>query len=149
MSMTKEVGRLNKSILQEYMDACELIKETECDIQKLNRRRCTIIHDSVKGSMNGFPYTESRFHMEGSPYTYQDDIRLRMQKKLLEERKADAERIKTEVESWMNHIPARMQRIVRYRYLEGLSWQQVAAKMGRKATESGIKKEFERFMKKN
>ena len=44
-------------------------------------------------------------------------------------------------------IPSRMQRIIRYRYLEGLAWKQVAARMGRKATENSVKKEFERFMK--
>ena len=43
-------------------------------------------------------------------------------------------------------IPARMQRIVRYRYLEGLSWEQVAARMGRGATADGVRKELERFL---
>ena len=47
----------------------------------------------------------------------------------------------------METIPMRMQRIIRYKIFEGMTWKEVAEKMGRKNTENGIKKEFERFMK--
>lgn len=46
-------------------------------------------------------------------------------------------------------IPIRMQRIIRYKIFEELTWEQTAVKIGRKATENGLKKEFERFMKEN
>lgn len=32
-------GRLDKTVLQEYIDACELVKDIEAEIQKLNRKR--------------------------------------------------------------------------------------------------------------
>ena len=44
-------------------------------------------------------------------------------------------------------LPVRMQRIVRYKFFEGLEWEQIAIKMGRKATKDSVRKEFERFMK--
>ena len=138
---------MDKSILQEYIDACELVKETEKEIQKLNRKRKTIIQTNVKGSMHEFPYVEQHFKVQGTTFTVKDDSSLRYEEKLLEQQKARAEQIKLQVEEWMLTIPSRMQRIVKYRYLEGLSWGQVAAKMGRKTTENGVKKEFERFMK--
>ncbi len=65
----------------------------------------------------------------------------------MEKRKADAEKIKTKVEEWMNTLPVRMQRIIRYKVFEGMTWQQVAKKIGRKATEESVKKEFQRFLK--
>lgn len=138
---------MDKIILSEYIDACELIKETEQDIDRLRKRKQTIVTGSVKGSMNDFPFAETHFKIEGTPYTYSDDLRLRAEEKLLEERKASAERIKVEVEAWMNTIPVRMQRIIRYKFFEGMSWEQTASRIGRNTTEEGVKKEFQRFMK--
>lgn len=138
---------MNREILNEYVDACELIKETEKDIARLQRRKQTIVTGNVKGSMHDFPYAETHFKVEGALYTYSDDARLRAEEALLVERKENAEKIKTLVEQWMNSIPVRMQRIIRYRFFEGLSWEQVADKIGRNTTGESIKKEFQRFMK--
>lgn len=140
---------MDKIILSEYIDACELIKETEQDIDRLRKRKQTIVTGSVKGSMNDFPFAETHFKIEGTPYTYSDDMRIRAEEKLLEERKASAERLKVEVEAWMNTIPVRMQRIIRYKFFERISWEQTADKMGKKATGDSIRKEFVRFMEEN
>lgn len=139
---------MNKEILQEYIDACELIKETEKDIGRLNQKKKTIIQTSVKGSSPDYPYTEQHFKIRGTAFTVKDDSRLRQEEKLLEQRKANAEKIKIQVEEWMLLIPARMQRIVRYRYLNEMTWEQVAGKMGRKATADGVRMELERFLEK-
>lgn len=138
---------MDKAILQEYMDACELVKETEREIQKLNRKKKTVVQTNVTGSMHEFPYVRQHFKVQGTTFTVKDDSHLRYEEKLLEQRKARAEQVKLQVEEWMLTVPSRMQRIIKYRYLEGLSWQQVAVKMGRKATENSVKKEFERFLK--
>lgn len=81
-------------------------------------------------------------------FNYADDSQLRYQKKILEERKSQAEQLKINVEEWLNTIPPRMQRIIKYKVFEELTWQQVAGKMGRRATEEGIRKEFNRFFEK-
>ena len=65
----------------------------------------------------------------------------------LKERLQNAEKIKHDVEVWLNTIPMRMQRIIRYKIFEGLTWAEVAIRMGRKATPDGIRKEYENFMK--
>ena len=140
---------MNKAILDEYIDACELIKETEKDIARLQRRKQTIVTGNVKGSMHDFPYAETHFKVSGTAYTYSDDRQLRAEEKLLEERKAKAERVKAGVEAWMNTIPMRMQRIIRYKFFEDKSWEQVAAQIGRKATGDSIRMEFQRFMGEN
>lgn len=136
---------MDKTILAQYIDACELIKETEEDIRKLRNRRQTVVQEVVKGSAPDFPYTAKTFHIFGIPWAIQDS-RLEMEEKLLEERKAAAEAIKVQVEGWMLTVPVRMQRIIKYRVFEGLSWGQVAKRMGRKTTEESIKKEYQRFM---
>lgn len=140
---------MEKHILQDYIDACELIKETEADIRKLKRKKKTIIQTNVKGSNPNFPYQEQHFKVQGTAFTFRDDSQLRIEEKLLTERKANAEKIKLLVEAWMNTIPNRMQRIIRYRIFEGESWEQVAKRLGRKATGDGVKMEYRRFLEKN
>lgn len=138
---------MDKTVLQEYIDACELIKDTEKDIRKLNQKKKTIIQTNVKGSMSEFPYVEQHFKIQGTTFSIKDDAQLRYEEKLLEQRKAKAEQVKLHVEEWMLTIPSRMQRIVKYRYLEGMSWERVAARMGRRATADSVRMELERFLK--
>ena len=54
------------------------------------------------------------------------------EEKLLKERKENANRIKRDVEQWMNRIPMKMQRIIKWKLFDGLTWQQVARKLGLK-----------------
>ena len=138
---------VDKQILYQYIDACELVKETEEDIQKIKQTRKRIEQDIVKGSSHDFPYTPVNFHVEGLSYSVvSDSSSLEVQEQILEERKAAAQAIKLQVEAWMLTIPQRMQRIIRYKIFDEMTWEEVAAKIGRKATGEGIRKEFDRFM---
>ena len=139
---------MDKEILSQYIDACELIKETEREIQRLRQRRKVILQDSVKGSMHEFPYAAQSYHIEGLAYaTVQTPGLLDDEEELLEERRAAAAEIKVQVEAWLNTVPQRLQRIIRMKIFEEMTWAQVAVRMGRKATPDGIRKEFENFMK--
>lgn len=140
---------MDKNILSQYIDACELIKETEEEIKKLNRKKKTVIQTNVSGSNPEFPYNPQHFKVQGTTFSVRDDSQLRYQQKILEERRRQAEQLKTNVEEWLNTIPPRMQRIIKYKVFEELTWQQVARKIGRKATETSVKKEYQRFLKKN
>lgn len=141
---------MEKEILNQYIDACELVKETEEDIRKLKERRQRIEQDSVKGSMPEFPYVAKNFHVEGLSYAeIRNPGQLNIEEKLLEERKVQAEEVKRRVEQWMQTIPIRMQRIVRMKIFEQMTWEQVATRMGRKATGEGVRKEFQRFFGEN
>ena len=139
---------MDKQILEQYIDACELIKDTQAEIRKLRKRRSQMQKDSVKGSAHEFPYTLQTYHLEGLGYAaVKDPDELDRMEELLAERIRNAEKIKRQVEAWLNTVSPRMQRIIRYRVFDDMTWAQVAVKMGRKATENGLKKEFERFMR--
>ena len=139
---------MDKEILEQYIDACELIKDTKEEIGKLRKRRRQIQKDSVKGSAQEFPYTLQTYHLEGLGYaTVKDPDELDRMEELLTARIQNAEKIKRQVEAWLNTVSPRMQRIIRYRIFEELTWAQVAVRMGRKSTPDGIRKEFEAFMK--
>ena len=138
---------MDKSILNEYIDACELIKDTEREIEKLRKKKKTVVQTSVSGSNPEFPYNPMHFKGYGTAFSCSDDAMLRMEERLLEEQRAECQRLKMEVQAWLNTIPKRMNRIIRYRIFEGMSWEKVADRMGRKATGDSIRMEFNNFMK--
>ena len=121
---------MDKGILEQYIDACELVKETEEQIRRLKNNRKTVVVDTVKGSMHDFPFAPKSFRQEGIAYaTVADPGQLDREEAILRERLQNAERIKHDVEIWMNSIPVRMQRIIRYKIFEKMT------------------KEYENFMK--
>lgn len=138
---------LNKDILMDYIDACELVKETEADIQKL--RKTEVVHDKVSGSNPDFPFQAQNFNISGQVEHYMESSELEKEKQLLQDRMVKARYKKIMVEKWMANAPARIQRLVRLKYFERLSWEQVAERLGGNSSGESIKKEFQRFMKNN
>lgn len=138
---------MDKEILKQYIDACEQVKEAKEDILRLKKNRKKIVQDRVSGSAHEFPYTVQSFHIEGLSYpVVKDPDELDRREAILQERLQKAEEIKREVDAWMLTIPQRMQRIIRYRVFEELSWSEVAIRMGRKATADSVRMEYLRFM---
>lgn len=45
-----------KQVLNDYVDACELVRETEEDIEALQNEESMMTSDKVKGSMKEYPY---------------------------------------------------------------------------------------------
>lgn len=139
---------MDKRILSDYIDACAQVKETKEALQKLQKAKKRRELDAVKGSSHEFPYTMQTYHLDGLAYAVVmdpgEEDRL---EEILRERLRNAEKIKHDVEAWMNTISMRMQRIIRYKIFEELTWSEVAARMGRKATPDGVRKEYENFMK--
>ena len=139
---------MDKGILEQYIDACELVKETEEQIRRLKNNRKTVVVDTVKGSMHDFPFAPKSFKVTGIAHdVVADPGGLDREEAILQERLQNAERIKHDVEIWMNSISVRMQRIIRYKIFEKMTWEQVAKRLGRRATGEGVRKEYENFMK--
>jgi len=138
---------MDKNILIQYIDACALISETEAEIRRLKKQRKKIEQDVVKGSSQEFPYVAKNFRIEGVAYSVvKDPLKVEIQEHLLKQRIEEAASIKLQVEEWMNTIPQRMQRIIKYRIFDGEPWGQVAIKIGRNATADSVRMEYERFM---
>ena len=141
---------MDKGILEQYIDACELVKETEEQIRRLKNNRKTVVVDTVKGSMHDFPFAPKSFKVTGIAHdVVADPGQLDREEAILQERLQNAERIKHDVEIWMNSISVRMQRIIRYKIFEKMTWEQVARRLGRRATEESVRKEYNRFFEEN
>lgn len=139
---------MDKKILEDYIDACAFIKDTEAEIARLEKKK-RYVQDKVRGSSPDWPYEERSFNIGGTTETVQDSAALAKERQILDEQRRIALDLKLGVEEWMKEIPFRMQRIIKYKFFNRLSWEEVATLMGKKCTENGIKKEFERFMRQN
>ena len=137
---------MNKELLKQYTDACELVRETEYEIRKLESKKKKLAQTSVKGSSPEYPYTEKHYHISGTVYTYEDSKAIERERQLLNERKTAAEQIKIKVEEYINTLNPRMQRIITYRYIKNMSWDEVAKKMKGKCTAESLRAEFKRLI---
>ena len=132
--------------LNDYVDAEALYKETVKEMTAIERKKTTIVHDFVKGSSQSFPYTAGNIHISGIQYTPEDEATLKEDEEILKERARKTKETKMMVEHYMLRIPPRMQRIIRYKIFDGDTWEEVAARIGRKATGESVKKEYQRFI---
>lgn len=139
---------MDKQILKDYIDAAELVKETEEDIRDLQAKKKTMAHICVKGSNPEFPYQEQHFTSEGTTFSWEDDKALRAEESILAERKRNAEKIRLQAQQEINRAPVRIQRIIRFRYFKNMSWEKVADRMGRGSTGDSVRMELDRFFSK-
>ena len=134
---------MDKSVILEYMDAKALEKETEEDLREI--RNAATVSDKVKGSNPDFPYNSQSFCIHGV-----DGDRIdRTREKVLEDKLRTARRIRIEAEEVFNSAPLRIQRIIRLRIMQRLPWSAVAARLGGRSTENGVRMEFTRWLKEN
>lgn len=137
-----------KELVRQYVDAAELVEETLADLEELSRKKCVAL-GKVKGSNPEFPYEARSFSMSGATCTFREAEKIREQERILEERYQAAVSAKEAAEKFISSAPPRIQRIIRWRYIKGLSWDETAVKMGGRAAVDTIRKEFYRFLKKN
>ena len=138
---------MDKKILEDYIDACAFIKDTEAEIARLEKKK-RYVQDKVRGSNPDWPYEERSFNIGGTTETVPDSAALAKERQILDEQRRIAMDLKLGVEEWMKKIPFRMQRIIKYKFFNRLSWEEVATLMGKKCTADGVRMEFNNFMKK-
>ena len=138
---------MDKSVLSEYTDALKLVEETEALLGRLKRIANEILKDSVKGSNPNFPYEPRTIRIEGIGDRVTTD-EIDALRKVLEARRDNAKRLRFDVETWMNTIPIRMQRIIQMKYFSGMTWEEVSRRLGF-ASPNAARMELERFLKNN
>ena len=156
---------VSKSILIQYSDLQQEIKETREKIEQLEREAIRIekklrdietkketVKDKVYGGMGGI----QGFVIEGFPLREYDKKKTELLTKrlLLNQRKSTLEILEfdllektNEVEEFIASIDdSRMRRIINLRFIEKLSWNKVADRIGGGNTEGSVKMAFQRFM---
>ena len=145
---------MDKDILVQYTDLQEEIRDIRRRAERAHGQLERLetegtVLDAVKGTRQDGTFGSIR--IEGFPYADYEKRRRSLQSYLL--KLADMEEklleLTNQAEEYINSIEdSRMRRIVQYRILDGLSWYEVADRMGGKATSNSCKKYFERFLKK-
>lgn len=137
------MGKEEKKILEQYVDACKMIEETEEEIRILKKRKT--IYDKVYGSSTCFPYNEKGFIVSGIPES--NMVRMQKEIEVLKKRKGEAMILKDKAEQIISKCPLRIQRIISFRIFERMKWNDVADAMGRNATGESIRKEYNNYFR--
>lgn len=158
--VTKEILTQYSDLLKEKEEVRNKIAYLEDRIPKLEEKIKKIedgevVKDKVRGGLGGI----QSFTVEGVPTEeYQKKRTELLSKKLmLNQRKSILEILEFEitekisdVEEFISSIDdSRMRRIINLKFIENLTWLQVANRIGGGNTESSIKMSFHRFMENN
>ena len=148
---------ITKHILDQYSDLRKEIEEVQEKIDKLNVEIPKIekrIHEiengeKVKDKVRGGDGGNQSFNIEGIPIKeYSKKLLLIQRKTTLELLKLEIEQKQNDVEEYIASIDdSRMRRIVSMRFIDNLSWNEVADRIGGGNTEGSVKMAFQRFMK--
>lgn len=141
---------ISKEILIQYSDLQEEVKEVRERINKTEEQIAKIekdgnVVDSVCGGNGGIQH----FKIEGFPYPEYS-----RKKTLLYARKATLASLEMELMETLNQVEefiasvedSRMRRIITLRFIDNLSWNKVADRIGGNNTDDSVKKAFYRFM---
>lgn len=134
---------MDKNQLKQYQDLCKEIKLLENRINKLESK--TIESDMVTGSNPHFPYQQITFHLEGE---VDNSFEICKHKKRLRNKIKRANRLKVEIENWIDEIfDSRIRMIFEMRYIENRSWIYISRKFG-SFNESYARMAHDRFLDK-
>lgn len=134
------------SLKQEKADNERIIKNIEKRIAELEEKGYKE-KDSVSGGRGGIQH----FSIEGFPYPryHREKSLLILRKKRWSETEEKLDKQISEIEEYLNSIDdSQMRRMIKYKYIEELSWQQVAERMGGGNTADGCRKALDRYLKK-
>ena len=124
-----------------------LKKEIDILKKQIENLDYTMTTVSVKGSNPDFPYEERNFKITGIDYeTYNKKLN-RLQKKLSRRVKELIDLVEETYEYIDNIDDSLIRQIISLRYINGLTWEQVAAHIGGNNTADSVRKAAERFLK--
>lgn len=138
-----------KDYIDQYGQLLGEVKDIEKKLADLCSEPGTEQFDAVQGSSKEIPYQKHSVSLHGfvqAPET------VKARKVLTGIYNAKLERlyaIIAEVESMLDSIDdAKARRIIRMRYLDGMEWQDIAAKTGCDDTEDSVRKYASRYLEK-
>lgn len=141
---------MTKDILIQYCDLQEEIKDVRKRIKKLEDELTKIedegtVIDSVTGGYGGTQH----FKIEGFPHPEYSKKKTRryMYKAQLEMAEEELLELTNKVEEYIQSIEdSRIRRITRLRYIDNLTWQEVANNIGGIATADSVRMEHNRYL---
>ena len=138
----------DKEKLSQYWDMGKEMIDLEIKIEKLYDKEKFI--DVVESSRKKFPFTKTSYKLESLELSDEkifDTLGLNID--TLEKRYNNLLNLRAEVERIISNIPrSRLRRIFTYRYIDHNTWLKVAFKMDDGSTADSVRKEHDRYLKK-
>lgn len=141
---------ISKEILIQYSDLQQEIIELQEKKKKLEKQFKSFLDggtvtDMVTGGNGGIQH----FKIEGFPVVAYEKARNALQKNIqkIEDKYTELLELQNEVEEYIESIEdSRMRRIIRMRFIDKLTWNQVADNIGGGNTEDSVRMAFNRFI---
>lgn len=141
---------ISKEILIQYSDLQQEIIELQEKKKKLEKQFKSFLDggtvtDMVTGGNGGIQH----FKIEGFPVVAYEKARNALKKNIqkIEDKYTELLELQNEVEEYIESIEdSRMRRIIRMRFIDKLTWNQVADNIGGGNTEDSVRMAFNRFI---
>lgn len=148
--------KVDKLVLSQYIDLQAEVNDLQKQIQRIEKELDKMEKDGiqesdiVKGTRTDGTYGTIKVTGFPLPRWEQTRLHLRRRKEKLQEAYDRYLEVTNQVEEYLESLDDfRMKRILQYRFLDGLSWGEVAMKMGKKYSADSCRKQVERFYQKN
>lgn len=141
-----------KKLLNEYNSLKEEKKDIETSLLRIQKQLKRLeekgykVKDVVKGGTGGIQI----FQIEGFPYPEYTKVKT---KSLLQQQKLSIkidkiDKVLNQIDNYINSIESsEIRRIITYRHINNMTWQQVSNKMGEYYTADGCRKLLDRYFK--
>ncbi len=123
---------MTKEILIQYSDMAEEVKDIRRRIEKIKAEiyNMDIVSDSVKGTRPNGTYGSIKITGYPTPRWAKKKAALDKNKELLEEKEIELLELMTQAEEYIESIhKSELRTMLRFYYIDGMSWTQVAHKM--------------------
>lgn len=120
---------MTRQDLENYIYLQGEIEDLRLEVANLKTKSAQVVSDTVQGSSNEYPFTQHPISIRGCDVSVRE--KYEQKKTLLYNRITELEQKKAEISQWIDSIPqVRMRRLMRYRYIDGLKWYGIAARLG-------------------
>lgn len=139
----------SKELIEHYADLKIEIGQLEHEIADLCGKGWRMETDTVMASPVHEPYQSRPIPVSGYVQSAETVRQRKRLVKLYDEKLRELYFWQSKAEEIFDRIPeGKARAILRYRYIDGLEWQDIAAKIGGNATEDSVKKYAQRILKK-
>lgn len=124
-----------------------LKKEIEIIENQMDGLKISVVTDSVRGSSPNFPYAAHKINITGADYqTYEN--RLDRLRKRIGKKRVELISLVEEITEYIDTVEdSLIRQIIILRYVNGLTWEGVAEKIGGNNTADSVRMLHNRFLK--
>jgi len=135
--------------IDQYTAILAEIDQLKAEIETIYSKNSNYVTDGVEGSSKSIPYAKHNILISG--YEVTEDVQAEISK-LVKTYKSKIKvlcKARDSIEKALDGIEdAKARVIIRYRYIDGMEWQDIAAKLGHTESMDSVRKYAKRYLEK-